>query len=60
LPAASWFHDVDLPACATGASLPSCPPHYAFLQEPGDVVVVPEHWGHAVLNLADTLAAAME
>jgi hypothetical protein len=33
-------------------------PHYVALQEPGDVVVVPAHWGHAVLNLADSVAKA--
>lgn len=33
---------------------------YAALQQPGDVLVVPEHWGHAVLNLADSFAIAIE
>lgn len=35
-------------------------PHYVALQAPGDVVVVPRHWAHAVLNLADTVAVALE
>ncbi len=35
-------------------------PHYAFVQEPGDLVYVPAHWGHAVLNLADSFAVALE
>lgn len=35
-------------------------PHYLFLQGPGDVVYVPQHWGHAVLNLADSVAVAIE
>jgi hypothetical protein len=30
------------------------------MQEGGDVVFVPEGWGHAVLNLEDTLAVAIE
>ena len=35
-------------------------PHLVLLQGPGDLVLVPEHWGHAVLNLADTVAVAYE
>jgi histone arginine demethylase JMJD6 len=30
------------------------------VQQPGDVVYVPAAWGHAVINLEDTVAAAME
>lgn len=30
------------------------------LQWPGDVVIVPEHWSHSVLNLADSIAVALE
>ncbi len=30
------------------------------VQGPGDVVYVPENWGHAVVNLADSVAAAFE
>jgi hypothetical protein len=40
--------------------LASTVPHLLFLQEPGDLVYVPSHWGHAVLNLADTVALAYE
>ena len=36
------------------------PPHFMFVQEPGDIVFVPRHWGHAVLNLADSIAVALE
>ena len=35
-------------------------PHLALLQGPGDLVYVPETWGHAVLNLADAIAVAIE
>jgi hypothetical protein len=34
--------------------------HYLVLQGPGDLIHVPMHWGHAVLNLADTFALAYE
>ena len=30
------------------------------IQRPGDVVYVPENWGHAVINLADSVAVAYE
>ena len=39
--------------------LVSSPP-IEFLQEPGDVVYVPADWGHAVLNLEDSVAVAFE
>ena len=29
-------------------------------QEPGDIIYVPAGWGHAVLNLEDTVAVATE
>lgn len=35
-------------------------PHFVVVQGPGDVVVVPRHWAHAVLNLADSVAIALE
>ena len=35
-------------------------PLLRVLQAPGDIVVVPESWAHAVLNLADTVAIALE
>ena len=34
--------------------------HFIFTQSPGDLVYVPAYWGHAVLNLADTYALALE
>ena len=33
---------------------------FEVLQGPGDFVYVPEGWGHAVVNLADSLALAFE
>lgn len=36
------------------------PQYTYFLQHPGDVVFVPEHYGHAVINIADSLAFAVE
>ena len=30
------------------------------LQRPGDTVYIPEHWSHAVINLANSVAVAME
>ena len=47
-------------AARGGALSPPPPPHLRFLQEPGDIVFVPRAWGHAVLNLADSLAFAIE
>lgn len=41
------------------ARSPSCIP-WIFLQEAGDVMVVPRHFGHAVLNMQDTVAVAFE
>lgn len=35
-------------------------PLLRYVQVPGDLVVVPESWGHAVLNLADAVAVALE
>jgi hypothetical protein len=34
--------------------------HFIFTQAPGDLVYVPPYWGHAVLNLADSYAVALE
>ena len=33
---------------------------FSVLQRPGDIVYVPSQWGHAVLNLADSLGVALE
>ena len=30
------------------------------VQRPGDIVYIPENWGHAVVNLADSIAVAYE
>ena len=35
-------------------------PHYLFLQGPGDAVYLPALWGHAVLNLADSVGVSLE
>jgi hypothetical protein len=42
-----------------GGALPPGP-HYLFLQGPGEAVVLPALWGHAVLNLADSVGVAFE
>ena len=34
--------------------------HYSFIQEKGDVVFMPSQWAHAVNNLENTLAVAIE
>ena len=34
--------------------------HYSFIQEKGDVVFVPSQWAHAVNNLENSLAVAIE
>ena len=53
LHAAQWFCD--------GPYVEEDPsPHLRFLQEPGDIVFVPDSWGHSVLNLADSFAIAIE
>ena len=35
-------------------------PLFECVQEPGDIIYVPEGYGHAVLNLEESLAVAME
>jgi hypothetical protein len=39
---------------------PACTPHVLLQQAAGDVLYVPEHWGHAVLNAMDSFALAIE
>jgi len=34
--------------------------HYECIQEPGDIMYVPDSFGHAVINLEDSVAVAME
>ena len=34
--------------------------HLECVQQAGDVMIVPELWGHGVVNLQDTLAVATE
>ena len=51
--AAEWWSRVP-------ASRPPLPPHIMFLQGPGELVFVPSHWGHAVINLCDSVAMALE
>jgi len=36
------------------------PTYKVALQMPGDVVAVPEHWSHMVINLASSIATAFE
>ena len=40
--------------------LASTEPVFECVQHPGDIMYVPEQWGHAVLNLEDSLAVATE
>ena len=47
-------------AAEAGSGDRTPPVHYLLLQGPGDVVFVPPMWGHAVLNLADSAAIAIE
>jgi hypothetical protein len=35
-------------------------PHFEVLQGPGDIVFVPATWGHAVVNVCDSLALAFQ
>ena len=35
-------------------------PRFVVIQGPGDIVYIPSHWGHGVINLADSLALAFE
>lgn len=44
---------------SAAAESPLCVP-WIFVQEAGDVAVIPRHFGHAVLNLQDTVAVAFE
>jgi hypothetical protein len=58
-----WGDQSSEPSGISGARWSFSPqpvPHYRFLQEAGDLVFVPEHWGHAVINLSDTVAVAIE
>ena len=57
-PAASWFAET-WPALRSELDARNAS-YVEFAQEAGDIVVAPEHWAHAVLNLADSLAVAVE
>ena len=46
-----WFSD-DYPGVGQ--------PLFECVQEPGDIVYVPEDYGHAVLNMEESLAIAGE
>jgi Cupin-like domain len=48
------------PTSPSDASTNQCTRHISFLQRAGDIVYIPEHWGHSVLNLADSVAVAIE
>ena len=36
------------------------PEEFEAMQFPGDLVFVPEHFGHATMNLADVVSVAVE
>jgi hypothetical protein len=57
-PAAAAF--TDAPAAEWWPTRARAGPAFEVLQGPGDFVYVPDGWGHAVLNLADSLALAFE
>ena len=50
-----WYADY-----SSGEGLPATGPAVECVQRPGDVLYVPENWGHAVLNLQDSIAVAYE
>lgn len=50
-PAATWFAD-------NYSSAPK--PMFECVQGPGDIIYIPEGYGHAVLNLEETVAVASE
>jgi hypothetical protein len=57
-PAAAAF--VDAPAAEWWPLRDDAGPAFEVFQGPGDFVFVPDNWGHAVLNLADSAALAFE
>jgi hypothetical protein len=63
-PAQAFFADEHVRTWHVGlrnaSTIAARPPPLQFLQEAGDLVVLPEHWGHAVINLADSIAVALE
>ena len=46
--------------CRTHGNYLDAPGLMEFIQEPGDTLHIPAFWGHAVLNLEDTVAVAYE
>jgi hypothetical protein len=54
VPAMRWLTE------RAATDLASCPNIFVFVQLAGDVVILPRHWGHAVVNLQDTIAVAYE
>jgi len=59
-PASAGFVESESAAQWWEAQAAAAFPGYLFLQGPGDIVYVPPLWGHAVMNLADSFAVALE
>lgn len=57
-PTAAWIFE-DYLVSATAAAKAD-PPPIEVVQEPGDIIFVPTDWGHAVVNLEDSVAVAFE
>ena len=63
-PVAAGFADVSAPLWGGGggrtAFANASADYVQCLQGPGDLMFVPDQWGHAVINLADSVAVAYE
>jgi len=60
--AIEFFLEIAQGGGGLGSGCPTCAEGEAFwgLQRSGEVLYVPEFWGHATLNLADTVGVAHE
>ena len=54
-----WLHE-GLHENLADYSTHGVPPMFQCIQEAGDIMYVPENYGHAVLNLEDSVAVAAE